>query len=123
MLKTRIATALVLVPLVLAALFLLPPRGWGLVLLAVTLTAAHEWSRLAGFAPRTHWVFVIGMLVICACLLFAPALGFSRGWPVTVVLAACGASALFWLLVAPLWISAVGRRRDRSRCSCRGGLC
>jgi phosphatidate cytidylyltransferase len=104
MLRTRIATALVLVPLVLAALFLLPPRGWGVVLLAVTLIAAQEWSRLAEFTPRTRWVFVIGMFVICAVLLFASALGFSRGWPVTVVLAACGASALFWLLVAPLWI-------------------
>ena len=104
MLRTRIATAVVLVPLVLAALFLLPPRGWGVVLLAVTLTAAHEWSRLAGFTPRTRWAFVIGMLVICAGLLFISALGFSRGWPATVVLAVCGTSALFWLVVAPLWI-------------------
>jgi phosphatidate cytidylyltransferase len=104
MLKTRIATALVLVPLVLAALFLLPPRGWGVVILAVTLIAAQEWSRLAGFTQRTRWVFVIGLFVICAILLFASAFGFARGWPVTVVLAACGASALFWLLVAPLWV-------------------
>jgi phosphatidate cytidylyltransferase len=98
------STALVLVPLVLAALFLLPPRGWGVVLLAVTLTAAHEWSRLARFTPRTRWVFVIGMFLICAVLLFASALGFSRGWPVTVVVVACGTSVLFWLAVAPLWI-------------------
>ncbi len=104
MLRTRIATALVLVPLILAALFLLPPRGWGVTILAITLAAAHEWSRLSGFAPRTQWVFVIGMLVVCAGLLFVPALGFARGWPAAVVLGACGVSALFWLVVAPPWI-------------------
>jgi phosphatidate cytidylyltransferase len=104
MLRTRITTALVLVPLVLAALFLLPPRGWGVAMLAVTLIAAHEWSRLAGFAPRMQWTFVTGILVICVGLLFVPALGFTQGWPDTVVLAACGASALFWLVFAPLWI-------------------
>jgi phosphatidate cytidylyltransferase len=104
MLRTRIATALVLVPLVLAALFLLPPRGWAVALLVVTLVAAHEWSRLAGFAPRTQAVFVIGMLIVCVGLLLVPAAGFAHGWPADIVLAICGASALFWLLVAPLWI-------------------
>jgi phosphatidate cytidylyltransferase len=103
MLKTRIATALVLVPLVLAALFLLPPRGWGLVLLAVTLAAAYEWARLAGFPPRTRWVFVIGMFVICACLLSCPR------WDSHAAGRSCGAGGmwrewLFWLLVAPWWI-------------------
>ena len=43
MLKTRILTALVVASLVLCALFLLPPRGFGVAMLAVTVLAAREW--------------------------------------------------------------------------------
>ena len=50
MLKTRILTALVLVSLVLVALFALPPRGWGVLTLAIVAFAAMEWAGLAGFA-------------------------------------------------------------------------
>ena len=104
MLRTRILTALVLALLVLAALFLLPPRGFGVAMLAVTLGAAHEWTRLAKFPPRTQWAFVIVILIVGAGLIFVPASGFEHGWPVAIVLAGCGAGALFWLVVAPLWI-------------------
>ncbi len=48
MLSTRIATALVLIPLVLGALFALPPLGWAVVALAAIAAAAIEWARLAG---------------------------------------------------------------------------
>jgi len=104
MLRTRILTALVLAPLVLAALFLLPPRGFGVAVLVVTFVAAREWSRLAAFPVPMQWLFLGGIVVLCAGLLFLPVSGFGRGWPVAVVLAVCGASSLFWLLVAPFWV-------------------
>jgi phosphatidate cytidylyltransferase len=37
-------------------------------------------------------------------VLLLPALGFARGWPVTVVLAVCGAATAFWFLVVPFWL-------------------
>ena len=104
MLRTRILTALVLAPLVLAALFLLPPRGYGVAMLAVTFVTAREWSRLAAFSAQMQWLFLGGIVVLCMGLLFVPASGFGRGWPAAVVLAVCGASSLFWLLVAPFWV-------------------
>jgi phosphatidate cytidylyltransferase len=104
MLKTRILTALVLVPLVLAALFMLPPRGFGVAALAVVFLAAREWSRLAGFPVWNAWIFAAFILLAGAALLFLPAWGFGRGWPDAIVLAVCGTSALFWLVVAPLWV-------------------
>ena len=104
MLRTRLVTALVLIALVVAALFLLPPRGWGVAALAVIVVAAHEWARLSGFAPRTHLLFIIGIVGVGMGLLYAPASGFARGWPAGIVLATCGAGALFWLLAAPLWL-------------------
>jgi phosphatidate cytidylyltransferase len=104
MLGKRILTALALVPLVLAALFLLPPRGFGIAILAVTLIAAHEWSRLAAFSTGVQWLFFGSILVSGVGLLVLPAFGFARGWPGAIVLSVCGVSALFWLLVAPSWI-------------------
>jgi len=105
MLSTRVLTALVLVPLVLAALFLLPPRGLAVVLLVVTLVAAREWSQLAAFRVATRRLFIGGILVAGIALLALPAFGFDRGWPAAVVLAGCGVSGLFWLLVAPAWVT------------------
>jgi phosphatidate cytidylyltransferase len=104
MLSTRILTALILVPAVLAALFLLPPAGWGAVTLVAFCAAAVEWSNLVGYARRARLLFVAGTFVIGCNLLFSPSLGFERGWPTGVVLAVCGPATLFWLLVAPPWL-------------------
>lgn len=104
MLSTRIITALVLAPLVLAAMFLLSPRGWGVAMLAVTLVAAHEWARLAAFPRPMQVAFVALILLAGLGLMFLPAAGFAGGWPGNVVLAGCGLSAVFWLTVAPPWV-------------------
>ena len=106
MLKTRILTAAVLIPAVLAALFLLPPMAWGIVMLAIIAVAAHEWARLVGFARSSQWLFVAATLGIGAALLFPPAAGFARGWPDALVLAVCGIAALFWVVLAPPWVIA-----------------
>lgn len=103
MLATRVLTAAVLVPLTLAALFLLPPRGFGLVLLAVVLAAAHEWGRLAGFGRGRAAIFLLGVVLLGLWLLFGP-VGFDRGWPREVVVAVCGLATAFWLLIATPWV-------------------
>ena len=105
MLKTRVLTALVLAPLVLAALFLLPPLGFGVAVLVVMLVAAREWSQLAAFRVATQRLFIGGILAAGIGMLALPPFGFDRGWPAAVVLAGCGLSGLFWLLVAPAWVT------------------
>jgi len=109
MLSTRILTALALVPAVLAALFLLPPLGWGAVALAAIVVAGVEWANLAGYRGPMRLLFVAGVLLIGGNLLFSPASGFGRGWPDGIVLAVCAPATLFWLFVAPFWL------RDRWR--------
>jgi len=104
MLRTRIVTAVVAVCVVLAALFLLPSRIWGLMALLATVGAAHEWAVLVGLRERTWLLFVAGTLAIAFTLLFAPSSQFARGWPEGIVLVACGGAALFWLVVAPVWV-------------------
>lgn len=106
LLGQRVATVAVLVPLVLAALFLLPPRLWGMVTLALVLGAAYEWAKLVGYDWSRRLLFIGGALLLGALLLFTGATGFARGWPDRVVLAVCGAATLFWLVVAPAWLAA-----------------
>ncbi|MBL4606394.1 MAG: phosphatidate cytidylyltransferase [Pseudomonadales bacterium] len=48
MLKQRIITALILVPLVLGGIFYLPPEKFSYALIAVMLIAAWEWSNMIG---------------------------------------------------------------------------
>lgn len=109
MLKTRVLTALVLVPAVLAALFLLAPLSFAIVLLAVVGWAAHEWARLSGFAPPLHTAFVLATLLVALALLFHPdrdaAQAYARG--------ALAVASAFWIFVAPLWV--VGRWPTQAR--------
>jgi len=103
MLARRILTAAVLIVLVMAALFLLAPRAFGVALLLIVLLAAHEWAKLVGLGGGRGLLFVGALLASGAALLFGP-FGFSRGFPDGVVLAICGAATLFWVLVAPPWV-------------------
>jgi len=100
-LATRILTAAVLIPAVLAALFLLPPLAWGCVALAVIALASIEWGRLVGLSAPARNVFLAAVVVIGVALLNAPSAQFARGWPPSIVLALCGLASLFWIVVAP----------------------
>ena len=104
MLSTRILTAIVAVVAVLAALFALPPTIFALVLTIAMAAAAHEWGQLARFTRGARLTFVSVVVALCALLLLAPGAGFARGWPTTVVLAACGLATAFWLFVATPWV-------------------
>ena len=66
MLKQRILTALILIPLFLALLFWTPPLGFGLVTLALTLLAAWEWAGLMELkktSSRALYVILITLLL------------------------------------------------------------
>lgn len=73
MLKNRVLTALVLAPLVIAAILFLPLDGFALLWGAVILAGAFEWAALSGLAvPLARIGFVAGVLaVILAAKTFA----------------------------------------------------
>lgn len=105
MLKTRVITALVLVCGLLAALFLLPPTGWLVLASAVCAGGAWEWGGLGGFSTRQRAIFAL--LMGAACLLAGSFAGLA-GELATVsawLAAVYAAGAVFWLLVAPLWLA------------------
>lgn len=75
MLKYRIITALILIPIVIAALFLLPPLGFAVVTLAVCMLAAWEWGQLSGFSSRSQrvWLAILCGFLLIAMMLSLPA--------------------------------------------------
>jgi len=103
-LATRILTAVVLIPAVLAALFLLPPLAWGCVVLAIIALGSIEWGRLVGLSVLARNVFLAAIVVVGVALLNAPAAQFARGWPDATVIAVCGLASLFWIFIAPPWV-------------------
>ncbi len=75
MLKYRLITALILIPIVIAALFLLPPLAFALVTLVVCMLAAWEWGQLAGFTSRSQriWLAILCGFLLALMMLSVPA--------------------------------------------------
>lgn len=75
MLKYRLITALILIPMVIAALFLLPLMGFALVTLAVCMLAAWEWGQLAGLVARSQriWLAILCGFLLALMMLSVPA--------------------------------------------------
>lgn len=75
MLKSRLITAFILIPIVIAALFLLPPLGFAITMLVICMLAAWEWGQLAGFAGRSQriWLALICGLLLAFMLFTLPA--------------------------------------------------
>ncbi|APC13194.1 MULTISPECIES: phosphatidate cytidylyltransferase [Providencia] len=68
MLKYRLLTAIVLIPIVIAALFLLSPANFGFVVIAVCALGAWEWAQFAGWHSQ---VKRIGLAIVFAIILLA----------------------------------------------------
>lgn len=66
MLKSRLITAFILIPLVIAALFWLPLSGFAITTIIICMLAAWEWGQLAGMASRQQRIW---LAVLCGLLL------------------------------------------------------
>ncbi len=97
MLKTRILTALVLIPLLLAALFWLPSTMIAVLFGAITLIGAWEWGTLTGFRGGQRAAYVASIMVL-GVLAVTPIVMLALGQiPVMVLLVNFGVVLLFWL--------------------------
>lgn len=90
MLKTRILTALVLAPLLLAAVWFLPDAAFAALMAVVIAAGAWEWSALCGLHRKLpRWLF-------CAAFVLLAMLAW---WLAVLPLVA--------LVVLPLWVAAI----------------
>lgn len=102
MLRSRILTALVLLGVFLACLFLLPEAAFAALVGTVATFAAWEWAGLASFGARARGLFA------AACALVYALLGVAFGMLHLDQSAAAALYALatvFWLFVAPAWLA------------------
>ena len=94
-LQLRLMTAAVLIGGVVAALYWAPAPVWAILTLLVTLLAAWEWAGLAHLQTNGRAIFALacGAVAVAVQSLHLPAL-----W-------LFAPAALFWWLIAPLWLS------------------
>ncbi len=103
-LKQRVLTAVVLVPILLGAMFLLPGIAWQLLLCVPLVLASLEWSRLSKYSTVAGYAFTALLLANGLAFVFAfwSEGGAALGQAVaTLVLIP---ALLFWAIAAPLWL-------------------
>ncbi len=74
MLKQRVITALVLIPLTLWMVFTLSTAWLAFVFGVIVLGAGYEWARLSGFDGAARWVYVVAMAAAGLLAWFGPVL-------------------------------------------------
>jgi phosphatidate cytidylyltransferase len=100
-LKQRVLTAVLLLPLVMAAIFAMPAK-WFIVLLALVLMKGNaEYGRLAAFSGRFAWYLLFELQLIILVVLFI----YREDWGTTILmsLSACCAAWLLMFARLPLY--------------------
>ncbi|MEK6736818.1 MAG: phosphatidate cytidylyltransferase [Pseudomonadota bacterium] len=104
MLKARILTVIVILPLFLAALFYLQDIFWAALLLALTVIGAREWSNLAKFSVRNTILFMILTTLIGGELLFTLSEAVQHNAYSSSLIWVYILSVIFWIVGAPLFL-------------------
>lgn len=111
MLRERVITAVVLLVAFLAALFALPSVGWALLVAAMVMQGASEWTRLAGLQGNSatrYWWATLALVVG----LYAFDAGAAVEQRIAVHRLVYQASAIFWVFAVPAWLVAGWRPKQ-----------
>ena len=108
MLKTRVVTAVAILVVVLAMLFLANAPVWSLFVLAVALAGAWEWSRLCKLTPAGQTIF-LGLSGAVGAGLWLAYLRLTPSEFAALAAVAFAIAAIFWVLVAPMWLAKLAR--------------
>jgi phosphatidate cytidylyltransferase len=103
MLRTRVATAVVLVAIFLGALFFLPPPGWALFALAIAVAAAYEWAGFARLGSVGRVAYALATAAITALVAWTGGLPAGE-WRATGLAPVYLTAALFWATGAVVWL-------------------
>lgn len=102
MLKQRIITAVILVPAVLAAIFVLPVPHFALLMAMVLLVAAWEWSNIMGVEGMLKRCAYVALMALIQLALFI-SMDFALSEP-TVPEVLVLSVALAWWVLALVWV-------------------
>ena len=114
MLKTRVITALVILPIILIALFLFPDWAWGVFASGIAAVACWEWVRfcqLSVFGSRVYLTFSLALCGLVFLVYFQGQLCDMRF--TSLALAGFVVAALFWLFAVPVWLLKLWRPANR----------
>jgi phosphatidate cytidylyltransferase len=101
MLKQRLLTVAVVLPLFLALLFFAPNPVWGVLSAVPISVGAFEWARLAGFSSVGRALFVLLVAVSCGLLLLLSIQISHVTFDTGVLYPLCFAATIFWALLVP----------------------
>jgi phosphatidate cytidylyltransferase len=90
----RLATAAVLIAILLAALFLLPSAGVAALMALIIGIGGFEWARLCGSGPLVARFYALAIVLAMAALYFV-----EPATPAFVL------ASLFWILAVPAWLA------------------
>jgi len=93
-LKQRVLTALLLIPLVLAAIFALPAKWFLLLLAIIMIGGSQEYARLAGLSAR----IAANTLIVLQAAIFIVLFQFHDQWN-NQIAAILAASCILWMLM------------------------
>ena len=104
MLRTRVITAVVLLILLVGMVFFAPRLMWAAFMLVVALLGCWEWSRMSALAGTAQGVYLAlsGAIGGAVWLLYARA---ADTYFMAVASYSFIAAALFWIVLAPLWLA------------------
>ena len=103
MLKTRVITALTILPIVLIALFWFPPWAWGIFVASIVGTAAWEWRRLCRFKGGGGAVFQYLLTIAATCVMVLFVYGVADNF-VRIAMPLLAIACVMWVLIVPLWL-------------------
>ncbi len=103
MLKSRVITAGILLALLMAALFLLPPFAWAVLVVVIVMQGTAEWSHLSALSGRMANIYWGVTLLLMLGLLWLDA-SISSEQQDYIHLGVYLVSAVLWLLVVPAWL-------------------
>lgn len=104
MLKARVLTVLIVLPLFLSALFYLQDIFWLALLLILTVIGAREWSKLARFSVKNTIVFMLLTVIIGSELLLLLRESVQVNAYSTNVIWAYILSVIFWIGGVPIYL-------------------
>ena len=110
MLKQRVLTALILLPLVMAAIFAMPPQWFVILLAVILLGGSWEYQRLAGFSGHTGGYSLVLLQAVIFFLLFY----YGDHWGSHVLTGMLISCAAWLLMLVRLWLYQPGTLPDKT---------